>query len=119
MAKLQKFGLPGEWSLPSSESATARRRPSPQLQIAELAEDFLRDYRIYGKSSEADAEARWRLYLKPFFASHRARRVTSGLLNKYVDIEYVETHPGTYALDALTPKARPYNSPTSILTAIP
>jgi integrase len=61
-------------------STDARR-----VRIADLAEDFLRDYRINGKSSEADAEARWRLHLKPFFASHRAMRVTSDLLNKYVD----------------------------------
>jgi integrase len=56
-----------------------------RVRIAELAEDFLRDYRINGKSSEADAEARWRLHLNPFFGSHRAIRVTSDLLNKYVD----------------------------------
>jgi hypothetical protein len=56
-----------------------------RVRISELAEDFLRDYRINGKSPEADAEARWRLHLNPFFGSHRAIRVTSDLLNKYVD----------------------------------
>jgi integrase len=56
-----------------------------KMRIAELAEDFLRDYKINGKSSEADAESRWRLHLKPFFGSLCAPEVTSDLLNKYVD----------------------------------
>jgi hypothetical protein len=56
-----------------------------RVRIEELSEDFLRDYKINGKSSHADAEARWRLHLKPFFGSLRAPEVTSDLLNKYVD----------------------------------
>jgi hypothetical protein len=32
-----------------------------RIRISELAEDFLRDYRINGRSSIDDAEARWRL----------------------------------------------------------
>ncbi len=56
-----------------------------RVRIAELAEDFLRDYRINGKASIDDAEARWRLHLEPFFGSLRAVQVTSDLLNKYVD----------------------------------
>jgi integrase len=57
-----------------------------RIRIEELAEDFLRDYRINGKSSMDDAEARWRLHLKPFFGSVRAPQVTSSLLNAYVDL---------------------------------
>jgi integrase len=53
--------------------------------VEELAEDFLRDYRINGKSSLEDAEARWRLHIQPFFGTLRASQVTSSLLNAYVD----------------------------------
>jgi hypothetical protein len=56
-----------------------------RIGVKELAEDFLRDYRINGKSSLDDAEARWRLHLLPFFGSLRASQVTSSLLNAYVD----------------------------------
>ena len=47
-----------------------------RVRIAELAEDFLRDYRINGKASLDDAEARWRLH---------PSAVTSDLLDRYVD----------------------------------
>jgi integrase len=60
----------------------------PQVErilITELAEDLLRDYRINGKSSIDDVEARWRLHIQPFFGSLRAAQVTSSLLNTYVD----------------------------------
>jgi integrase len=56
-----------------------------RVGIEELAEDFLRDYRINSKSSLDDAEARWRLHIQPFFGSLRASQVTSSLLNAYVD----------------------------------
>jgi integrase len=56
-----------------------------RVGIEELAEDFLRDYRINGKSSLDDAEARWRLHIQPFFGRLRASQVTSSLLNAYVD----------------------------------
>ena len=56
-----------------------------RIRIAELAEDFLRDYRINGKASIDDAEARWRLHLEPFFGQVRASAVTSDLLDRYVD----------------------------------
>jgi integrase len=55
------------------------------MRITELADDFLRDYKINGKSSGPDAETRWRLHLEPFFGALRASEVTSDLLNKYVD----------------------------------
>lgn len=56
-----------------------------KAKISELAEDFLRDYRINGKSSLPDAETRWRLHLEPFFGRLKAPQLTSVLLNKYVD----------------------------------
>jgi integrase len=56
-----------------------------RVLIAELADDFLRDYRINGKSSLDDAEARWRIHLQPVFGSLRASQVTSSLVNTYVD----------------------------------
>ena len=58
--------------------------------IVELSEDFFRDYRINGKTSLDDCEARWRLHLQPFFGSLRAVQVTSSLLNTYVDRRQVE-----------------------------
>jgi integrase len=56
-----------------------------KTRILELAEDFIRDYKINGKTSLDDAEARWRLHLEPFFGRMKASQVTSVLLNKYVD----------------------------------
>lgn len=60
----------------------------PQLErtkVDELAEMFVRDYRINGKKSVDDAEARWTRHLKPFFGSMRAVDVTSEQLARYVD----------------------------------
>jgi integrase len=45
----------------------------------------VRDYRINGRKSLADAEARWNHHLKPFFGSMRAVDVTSEQLARYVD----------------------------------
>jgi hypothetical protein len=56
-----------------------------RIRISELAENFLRDYRINGLSSIDDAEARWRLHIEPFFGSPRVSAVTSDLLDRYVD----------------------------------
>jgi hypothetical protein len=56
-----------------------------RIGISELAEDFLRDYRINGRTSIDDAEARWRLHIEPFFGSLRVSAVTSDLLDRYVD----------------------------------
>jgi len=57
-----------------------------KLLVSDLAEGFLRDYKINGKSSLPDAEARWRLHLEPFFGSLRVKQVTSFLLDSYVDM---------------------------------
>lgn len=56
-----------------------------RIQVKELAEDFLRDYRINGRKSIDDAEARWRLHLEPFFGVARITEVSSRTIDKYVD----------------------------------
>ena len=56
-----------------------------RVRINELAEDMLRDYRINGKRSLDDLEARWKLHLKPFFGDLRAIDVSSDLVARYVD----------------------------------
>ena len=60
----------------------------PQLErtkVDELAEMFLRDYRINGKKSIDDVGARWKYHLKPFFGGMRALDVTSEQIARYVD----------------------------------
>jgi integrase len=53
--------------------------------LAELAEDLMRDYRINGRKSIDDVEARWKLHLEPFFGHMKAPEVTSDLVARYVD----------------------------------
>jgi integrase len=56
-----------------------------RVTIAELADGFLRDYKVNGRRSLADVEARWRLHIQPFFGGLKAVNVTSDLLARYVD----------------------------------
>jgi hypothetical protein len=56
-----------------------------RVTIAELADDFLRDYRINERKSLDDVEARWTLHLAPFFGHMRACEVSSDLIARYVD----------------------------------
>jgi integrase len=56
-----------------------------RVRLQELAEDFLREYRINGRKSIDDVEARWNLHLKPFFGVLRAIDVSSELIARYVD----------------------------------
>jgi integrase len=56
-----------------------------RVRIGELADDMLRDYRINGKRSLGNLEARWNLHLKPFFGDLRAVDVSSDLIARYVD----------------------------------
>lgn len=56
-----------------------------RIRVEELAEEFLRDYRINNRRSIDDVKARWNLHLKPFFGARRAVEVTSDLLARYVD----------------------------------
>ena len=50
---------------------------SEKIKVAELAEDFLREYRINGRKSIDDATTRWNLHLKPFFGAKKAIDVSS------------------------------------------
>ncbi len=56
-----------------------------RIRVQELAEDFLRDYRVNGRKSYDDAEARWRLHLKPFFGHLRAADVGTDLIARYAE----------------------------------
>ena len=56
-----------------------------RIRVDELAEDLIREYRINGRSSLPDVEARWKLHLMPFFGNLRAVDVSSDLLSRYVD----------------------------------
>jgi integrase len=64
---------------------TANDGRSVRTKVDELAVMFVRDYRINGRKSLDDAEARWNYHLKPFFGSMRAVDVTSEQLARYVD----------------------------------
>ncbi|NYF88892.1 integrase [Edaphobacter lichenicola] len=56
-----------------------------KIKVAELAEDFLREYRINERKSIDDATARWNLHLEPFFGARKAIDVSSDLISRYVD----------------------------------
>src|SRR5512146_2435026 len=56
-----------------------------KIRVSELAEDFIRDYRINQKKSIVHAEMRWRRHLEPFFGVYHARAVTSDVIQQYVD----------------------------------
>jgi integrase len=56
-----------------------------RIKVDELAEEFLREYRINGRKSLYQAERRWTVHLKPFFGGRRAVDVDSDLLAQYVD----------------------------------
>lgn len=57
---------------------------SERTLVKELAEDFLRDYRINGRKSLADAEARWRLHLSKEFGDLRASNVGNDQMTRYI-----------------------------------
>jgi len=56
-----------------------------KIKVAELAEDFLREYRINERKSLDDATARWNLHLKPVFAHMKAIEVSSSSISEYID----------------------------------
>jgi integrase len=56
-----------------------------RVRVEELAEDFLREYRINGRKSLDDVKTRWELHLKPFFGVLRAIDVSTTLIARYVD----------------------------------
>ncbi|MGD0413773.1 MAG: site-specific integrase [Terriglobales bacterium] len=61
-----------------------------RITVSDLAEDFLRDYRINGKKSTSHAERRWKLHLEPFFGQCRVGQVTNSLIGKYIDHRMTE-----------------------------
>jgi integrase len=56
-----------------------------KIKVEELANDFLRDYRINGRKSLRDVKTRWSLHLSPFFSGLRTVDVTSDMLSRFVD----------------------------------
>src|SRR5439155_23791146 len=54
-------------------------------RVANLAEAFLRDYRINRRKSMEHAERRWKKHLEPFFGIMRVADVNSSVIEKYVD----------------------------------
>jgi integrase len=60
-------------------------RKSERIAVRELADDFLREYRVNRRKSIDDVQARWNIHLKPFFAHRRAASVSSDLIVQYVD----------------------------------
>ena len=61
-----------------------------RITVAELADDFLRDYRINERKCLDDVVARWNLHLEPFFGAMKASEVTSDLVARYVDSRRLE-----------------------------
>ena len=51
-----------------------------RVRVAELAEGYLRDYRINPKKSIGHAKSRWEHHLAPFFSTLRASAVTSDIM---------------------------------------
>jgi integrase len=66
-------------------SGTYIPRRLEKIQLAELANDLIREYRINARKSVDDLEARWKLHLEPFFGLLRAVEVTSDLVAGYDD----------------------------------
>jgi integrase len=56
-----------------------------KVHVSDLIEEVKRDYRINGRKSLDDLEARWKLHLLPFFGHLRAVAVDNALCNRYVD----------------------------------
>ncbi len=56
-----------------------------RIQVQELADDFLRNYKINGRKSVEHAERRWRRHLEPFFGAARVADVSSRTIEKYID----------------------------------
>jgi integrase len=61
-----------------------------KTRISELADDLIREYRINGRKSIEDLEARWKLHLEPFFGGLRAMEVTSHLVASHIDARQQE-----------------------------
>lgn len=57
---------------------------SERTLVKELGEGLLRDYRINGRKSLSDVEARWRLHLSKEFGDLRAANVGSDQMTRYI-----------------------------------
>jgi hypothetical protein len=53
-----------------------------RVKVDDLIQDLATDYRVNAHKSLADAEARWRLHLAPFFSGMKAAYVTSAKLKQ-------------------------------------
>jgi integrase len=62
-----------------------------KVRVSELADDLLREYRINGRKSIDDLQARWDLHLKPFFGLLRAVEVSSQQVASYIDARQQES----------------------------
>ena len=76
-------------------SGEPHRPGMERITVSELAQDFLQEYRINSRKSLPDAEARWRIHLEPWFGRVRASRVTSDLINRYVEHRQAEAKNAT------------------------
>lgn len=61
-----------------------------RITVGELFDGLSRDYKINGKKSLEDTEARWRLHLEPAFGALRAVDVTSDRIHGYVEQRQTE-----------------------------
>ena len=57
-----------------------------RVKVSELAEDFLRDYRINKRKSLDRAEQLWAKHLRPFLGNLRAVQVTTDIINRYIEL---------------------------------
>ena len=61
-----------------------------RVRVEDLWDDVEREYRINGRKSLDDAQARWKLHLKPMFGPVRALEVGTTILGRYVDLRQIE-----------------------------
>jgi len=61
-----------------AEVTTVTYIPRENVRVDELISDLLEEYKVNGRKSTSDVEARWRLHLLPFFTRRRATDVTTG-----------------------------------------
>ena len=61
-----------------------------RIKVDELAQDFLRDYKINNKKSIRDVTTRWEKHLRPWFSGMRAVNVDTEQVTRYVDLRQLE-----------------------------
>jgi hypothetical protein len=80
-----------------------------KTRVAELADDLIREYRINGRKSIDDLEARWKLHLEPFFGALKAMEVTSQFVARYIDARQQEKAEGATINRELAALKRMFN----------